>query len=85
LENNLENEIWKDINGFKGFYQISNIGRIRSLDRYIEQRDIYNRIYQRRIKGKVLSLKRSNGNGYINVNLTKGYKTKRYTKSHRLC
>ena len=27
-------EIWKDIQGFEGIYQISNMGRIRSLDRY---------------------------------------------------
>ncbi len=27
-------EIWKDIKGFEGFYQVSNLGNIRSLDRY---------------------------------------------------
>lgn len=26
-------EIWKDIPGFEGFYQVSNLGRIKSLDR----------------------------------------------------
>ena len=26
-------EIWKDISGFEGLYQISNFGRVRSLDR----------------------------------------------------
>lgn len=26
-------EIWKDIKGFEGFYQVSNLGRIRSLAR----------------------------------------------------
>ena len=26
-------EIWKDVPGFEGFYQVSNIGRVRSLDR----------------------------------------------------
>ena len=26
-------EIWKDIKGFEGFYQVSNLGRIRSLPR----------------------------------------------------
>lgn len=30
------NEIWKDIKGFEGFYQISNFGRVRSLDRWVE-------------------------------------------------
>lgn len=29
------NEIWKDINNFEGYYQISNLGRVRSLDRVI--------------------------------------------------
>lgn len=26
-------EIWKDIDGFEGYYQVSNMGRVRSLDR----------------------------------------------------
>lgn len=29
-------EIWKDIEGFEGIYQVSNMGRVRSLDRYIK-------------------------------------------------
>ena len=28
-------EIWKDVNGFEGFYQVSNLGRLRSIDRII--------------------------------------------------
>lgn len=27
-------EIWKDIKGYEGFYQVSNLGNVRSLDRY---------------------------------------------------
>ena len=27
-------EIWKDIKGFEGVYQVSNLGRVRSLDHY---------------------------------------------------
>lgn len=34
--NSLFNEIWKDIPGFEGCYQASNIGRVRSLDRYVD-------------------------------------------------
>ena len=26
-------EIWKDIEGYEGMYQVSNMGRVRSLDR----------------------------------------------------
>jgi hypothetical protein len=28
-------EIWKDIKGYEGHYQASNLGRVRSLDRYV--------------------------------------------------
>lgn len=28
-------EIWKDIPGYENFYQASNLGKIRSKDRYI--------------------------------------------------
>lgn len=30
----LESEIWRDVDGFEGEYQVSNIGRVRSLDRF---------------------------------------------------
>jgi hypothetical protein len=30
-------EIWKDIPEFKGFYQASNLGRIRNIERYVKQ------------------------------------------------
>ncbi|MGN1342041.1 MAG: NUMOD4 domain-containing protein [Bacilli bacterium] len=32
-------EIWKDIEGYEGAYQISNKGNIRSLDRYVKYKD----------------------------------------------
>lgn len=28
-------EIWKDISGFEGYYQISNLGNLRSIDRFV--------------------------------------------------
>lgn len=42
-------EIWKDIEGYEGFYQVSNKGNVRSVDRYIECRGSL-----RMHKGKVL-------------------------------
>lgn len=39
-------EIWRDIEEYKGLYQISNLGRIRSLDK----KDSLNR----RVKGKIM-------------------------------
>lgn len=32
----IEKEVWKDIKGFEGVYQVSNLGRVRSLDRWVE-------------------------------------------------
>ena len=31
-------EIWKDIEGYEDLYQVSNIGRVRSLDRDVPYR-----------------------------------------------
>jgi hypothetical protein len=31
-------EIWKDIPGYEGYYKISNLGRVRSVDRYVNTR-----------------------------------------------
>ena len=31
----MNKEVWKDIKGFEGMYQVSNHGRIKSLDRYV--------------------------------------------------
>ena len=28
-------EIWKDIEGFEGYYQVSNLGRVKSVERYV--------------------------------------------------
>lgn len=33
--NRMSEEIWKDIEGYEGYYQISNIGRVKSLSRLI--------------------------------------------------
>ena len=29
----MEEEIWKDIPGYEGYYQVSNMGRVKSLNR----------------------------------------------------
>lgn len=31
-------EQWKDIEGYEGYYQVSNLGRVKSLDRYIDNK-----------------------------------------------
>lgn len=66
-------EIWKDINGFEGYYQISNFGRVRSLDRIINGQ---------RFNGKIMSSFVTKI-GYIQTTLHKNHKCyKKYI--HRL-
>ena len=67
-------EIWRPIDGYEGLYEVSNTGLIRSLDRFVGNRN--------RIKGKILSIQIEKG-GYCSVALSKYGKMKRY-KIHRL-
>ena len=46
-------EIWKDIEGYEGLYQVSNKGRVRSLDRIVVSE---NRSTQK-IKGAIKKVK----------------------------
>ena len=31
----MNNEIWKNIKGYEELYQVSNLGNVRSLDRFV--------------------------------------------------
>lgn len=42
-------EIWKDVNGYSGLYQVSNLGRVRSVDRMITYSDGRNFKYKQKI------------------------------------
>ena len=59
-------EEWRDITGYEGLYQVSNLGRVRSLDRYVNSG--YNT--KRFSKGKILSFLLQK-NGYAKVMLSK--------------
>ena len=63
-------EEWKNIdeNGFEGYYQISNLGRVRSVDRLIIGKDGRRRFYT----GKLLTQK-SDKDGYKYVILKNIY------------
>ena len=69
-------EEWKYINGFEGYYEVSNKGNVISIDRYVK-----NRVdgYERFIKGRVMKQTKTKGRSnsdtkYLIVNLRKdGY------------
>jgi hypothetical protein len=54
METNIQ-EIWKDITGLEGLYQVSSHGRVRSLNRTVKSKD--NKTYN--FKGRVLVLTRN--------------------------
>jgi len=63
----MNKEIWRDIVGYEGLYQVSNLGRVKSLKR---------KVYAGRNKmrwqyEKILSNNKTNGNGYKIVSLSK--------------
>lgn len=62
-------EIWKDIEGYEGLYQVSNLGRVKSLKRL-------------HTKERIISHFLNHG-GYARVNLWKDNKSKKYSV-HRL-
>ena len=63
-------EIWKDVVGFEGYYQVSNLGRVRSLDRYVENSGIGKGSGRRFHKGQVLKARIAR-HGYYQITLHK--------------
>ena len=64
-------EIWKDIEGYEGYYQISNLGNVKSLARTIIRKDGITRFYKERIMDKRIST-----DGYYIAKLTVKRKSK---------
>ena len=57
----IEKEIWKDVPGYLDYYQVSNLGRVKSLERTITYppTNFYPNGRQRVLKEKVLQLQYS--------------------------
>lgn len=71
-------EIWKDITGYEGYFQVSNLGNFRSLDRIIKYKNSGTRLYP----GKPL-LKETTLDGYQRIVLMKEAIKRRFM-CHRL-
>lgn len=71
----IEKEIWKDVPGYEGYYQVSSLGRVKSLDRTITFSNGVKRYY----KGKIVkgSLKK----GYRQTTLRINNKGRAFTFS----
>lgn len=75
---NLPNEEWRDVVGYEGLYQVSNLGRVKSLRRRLKHSDGRLRFYPEKIIKDL-----NTGTGYRHVCL---YQNKRRKQSyvHRL-
>lgn len=71
------NEIWKDVVGYEKLYQISNLGRVKSLKRIIDGR------WGKTIIAEKILTPRKTKKGYLTVCLYKDKKSKNI-KIHRL-
>ena len=69
----MEEEVWKDIKGYEGHYQISSLGRVRSIDHVIHRTDGTSAFY----RGRILVL---SGDPYLGVRLCVGP----HYRSHRV-
>lgn len=63
-----EQEIWKDVVGYEGLYQVSNLGRVRRIGNY------RNQIKEWPSNNKILKLGKKS-NGYLYCQLSKNNKT----------
>ncbi len=70
----MEGEIWKDIEGYEGLYQVSNMGRVKSLERTQPYNRNKNKYYKK-IASKILK-QEPRPNGYLKVSLSKDKKQK---------
>ena len=78
LQKGFAMEIWKDVKGYEGFYQVSNFGRVKSVARMVKSRWATDRpIKERPVREIVDSL------GYSRLSLSKNGIVKAH-KIHRL-
>lgn len=71
-------EIWKNIEGYEGLYQVSSYGRVRSLDRMVTYSDGRKRLFKGSMLKNMLGT-----NGYLYIVLSKSSEEKK-VHIHRL-
>lgn len=61
-------EVWLDVEGYEGYYEVSNKGRVRSLDRIIYKQNGHGEnTYPFLLKGRVMGQGERNGYCYVNL------------------
>ena len=71
-------EIWKDIKDYKGLYQVSNLGRVKALEKYVTRRKCGIKHFT-----EIIMKPASDKDGYLSVTFNVHNKAKTF-KVHRL-
>lgn len=74
----LDKEVWKDIEGYNGKYQVSNFGRVKSMQRFVKRKSESKTL----LSEKLMKIKKDK-DGYLLVDLYKDNIIKRM-RVHRL-
>ena len=69
-------EEWKAVEGYEGLYEVSNLGRIKRVDSYVNTGIKHNE--KRLVRGKILKLHIKKHN-FVTVDLSKEQKVKTYS------
>ena len=80
-------ERWLPVVGYEGSYEVSDQGRVRSLERVIQQTDAQGNLYPRRMRGRILKRKYCAKGPYgrwCTVLLGLGVEGQKYWLVHRL-
>jgi hypothetical protein len=77
-------EVWKAIPKFEGYYEASNLGRVRSIPRIIVRKNRWGKITEFTHKGRILSSDNKVSNGYRGLILSKGDAIQYSFKVHQL-
>lgn len=76
----LEGEVWKDIQGYEGLYQISNIGRVKSCIKTLKTNNRFNS-FVREKQERLISQTKERSSKHYHVSLTK----KKFTRKLPIC
>ena len=75
-------EIWKDIAGYEGYYQVSNLGRVKSIERLIAYTNSKGVVSHFPVEEKIIAQRTDKG-GYQRASLKKD-KVRKLCLVHRL-
>lgn len=76
----MTDEIWKQISGYEGIYEVSNLGRIKSCDKIVDDDYCGKRRFRSRVRRQS-----KNNSGYYQVGLSKNNKVKKFLVHRLVC